>query len=54
MSPRYFSKFTNTPSAESAWYHFTGENFQPGDPEYKMYVKFKIFKYRLKKIFRFK
>jgi len=54
MSPRYFAKFSNTPSAESNWYHFAGEHFQPGDPEYKMYLKYKIFKYRLKKLFRLK
>jgi hypothetical protein len=54
MSPRYFAKFSNNPSAESNWYHFAGEHFQPGDPEYKMYLKYKIFKYRLKKLFRLK
>jgi len=54
MSPRYFAKFSNNPSAESHWYHFAGEHFQPGDPEYKMYLKYKIFKYRLRKLFRLK
>jgi hypothetical protein len=54
MSPRYFAKFSNSPAAEDSWYHFTGSNFQPGDPEYKMYIRFKIFKSRLKKIFRIK
>jgi len=54
MSPRYFAKFTNNPGAESNWYHFAGEHFQPGDPEYKMYLKYKIFKYRLRKLFRLK
>jgi len=52
MSPRYFSKFTNNPSSEGGWYHFTGANFKPGDPEYNMYIKFKLFKYKFKKLFK--
>lgn len=52
MSPRYFAKFSNNPNADSEWYHFTGANFRPGDPEYKMYIKFKLFKYKFKKLFR--
>jgi hypothetical protein len=53
MSPRYFAKFTGSPSENAShWWHFTASNYDPGSPEFKIHNnKFLTF---VRKLFRIK
>jgi len=52
MSPRYFAKFSDHPNAEHNWYHFTGKNFSKDSLDYKLYIKYIAFKYKIKHLFK--
>ena len=53
MSPRYFAKFTGTPTEHAnQWFHFTPSNYNPGSLEDKI-SKNKFIRF-IKKISRIK